>query len=117
LLYLCLDVPPDTSKAARALCNVYSDATRNALKFEAASRSRLGGCRVECSARRLSRCRRRLHQLMTTTIRPASDLPISAPPTRQTLVRTGATSVTSPKRLARIAGVLYLFVAIFGGFA
>jgi hypothetical protein len=25
--------------------------------------------------------------------------------------------VTSPKRLARIAGVLYLFVAIFGGFA
>ena len=54
---------------------------------------------------------------MTTTIRPASDLPISAPPTHQTLVGAGARSVTSPKRLARIAGVLYLFVAIFGGFA
>ena len=54
---------------------------------------------------------------MTTTIRPASDLPISAPPSHQTLVGTGARSVTSPKRLARIAGVLYLFVAIFGGFA
>ena len=54
---------------------------------------------------------------MTTTIRPASDLPIAAPPTHRTLVGTSASSVTSPKRLARIAGVLYLFVAIFGGFA
>jgi hypothetical protein len=29
----------------------------------------------------------------------------------------GANTMTSPKRLARIAGILYLFVGIFGGFA
>src|SRR5437764_14529592 len=29
----------------------------------------------------------------------------------------GETTMNSPKRLARIAGILYLFVGIFGGFA
>ena len=34
-----------------------------------------------------------------------------------TLFKKDESTVTSPKRLARIAGVLYLFVAIFGGFS
>ena len=55
---------------------------------------------------------------MTTTIRPASDLPLSAPPTtHQTRVGASASSVTSPKRLARIAGVLYLINILGGLFA
>src|SRR5256885_16518277 len=54
---------------------------------------------------------------MTPTVRPVSAVP--APPTNhQSRAGTATTSiVTSPKRLARIAGVLYLFVGIFGGFA
>src|SRR5216683_8151547 len=54
---------------------------------------------------------------MTTTVRPVSA--VRAPPTNHQS-REGTTStstVTSPKRLARIAGVLYLLVGIFGGFA
>jgi len=39
-----------------------------------------------------------------------------APTTSQTPVG-GQSALTSPKRLARIAGVLYLLVGIFGGFA
>src|SRR2546423_4106563 len=39
-----------------------------------------------------------------------------APTTLQTLAE-GQIALTSPKRLARIAGVLYLLVGIFGGFA
>src|SRR6195256_323553 len=55
---------------------------------------------------------------MTTTVRPVSHISISDPPTNhQTRAGTNTSSVTSPKRLARIAGVLYLFLAIFGGFA
>jgi hypothetical protein len=49
--------------------------------------------------------------LMTTTICPISDISTSAPPTNhQSRAGTNISSVTSPKRLARIAGVLYLFV-------
>jgi Domain of unknown function (DUF4386) len=54
---------------------------------------------------------------MTTTVRPASDIPRPAPPTKhQTRTAASLSTVISPKRLARIAGVLYLFVGIFGGF-
>jgi len=56
---------------------------------------------------------------MTTTVRPVSDFSVPAPPTNhESRAGTIITStVTSPKRLARIAGVLYLLVGIFGGFA
>jgi Domain of unknown function (DUF4386) len=37
--------------------------------------------------------------------------------TATTAYKKDASTVASPKRLARIAGVLYLFVAIFGGFS
>src|SRR5438132_6694585 len=54
---------------------------------------------------------------MSTTVRSPSDIAVPAPaPTYQT--RAGEREiVNSPKRLARIAGLLYLFVGIFGGFA
>ena len=55
---------------------------------------------------------------MSTTVRPGSDIPRRPPPTNdQGHTAASLSSVTSPKRLARIAGVLYLFVGIFGGFA
>ena len=56
---------------------------------------------------------------MTTIVRPVSDFSAPAPPTNhQSRAGTTTTStVTSPKRLARIAGVLYLLVGVFGGFA
>ena len=55
---------------------------------------------------------------MTTTIGPVSEIPTPAPTTNhQTQTGGSLSSVTSPKRLARIAGVLYLMVGIFGGFA
>jgi hypothetical protein len=55
---------------------------------------------------------------MTSTLSAVSDNRRPASPTNDhTPVGTSASSVTSPKRLARIAGVLYLLVAIFGGFA
>src|SRR5438067_2209161 len=56
---------------------------------------------------------------MTTTVRPVSEFSVPAPPTSQSL-RAGTTTtstVTSPKRLARIAGILYVLVGITGGFA
>src|SRR5216683_2248431 len=54
---------------------------------------------------------------MTTTVRPVSA--VRAPPTNhQSREGTTTTSkMTSPKSLARVAGVLYLLVGIFGGFA
>src|SRR5438445_6493221 len=51
---------------------------------------------------------------MTTTIRSVSDVPVPPPPTSH---QTSISTVTSPKRLARIAGILYLLVGITGGFA
>jgi len=57
---------------------------------------------------------------MPTTVRAVSDISVPALPTNhQTHAGSSNSSstVTSPKRLARIAGVLYLFVGIFGGFA
>src|SRR5919206_1305138 len=55
---------------------------------------------------------------MTTTVHPASHIPTSVAPTsHQTHAAVSVSAVTSPKRLARIAGLLYLFVGIFGGFA
>src|SRR6266567_403247 len=56
---------------------------------------------------------------MTSTVRPDSDFSVPAPPANhQSRAGTATTSsVTSPKRLAKIAGVLYLLVGIFGGFA
>jgi hypothetical protein len=56
---------------------------------------------------------------MTTSVRPVSEFSVPAPPTTQSS-RAGTTTtstVTSPKRLARIAGILYLLVGITGGFA
>src|SRR2546423_12963431 len=56
---------------------------------------------------------------MITTVRPVSDISVPAPPTNHQS-REGTTTrskMTSPRRLARIAGVLYLLVGIFGGFA
>jgi hypothetical protein len=51
-------------------------------------------------------------------VRSVSDISVPAPPTNQQ-PRAGISTgtVTSPKRLARIAGVLYLLVGITGGFA
>src|SRR6266567_9157650 len=55
---------------------------------------------------------------MTTTFNAVSDIPVPAPPTNhQTRAGSSTSAVSSPKRLARIAGVLYLLVGIFGGFA
>jgi Domain of unknown function (DUF4386) len=55
---------------------------------------------------------------VTITVRPGSEIPRPAPQTDpQTHTAASLSTVTSPKRLARIAGVLYLFVGIFGGFA
>ena len=53
---------------------------------------------------------------MTTTLSPGSDIRVQAPPANHQ-ARTLTRAVTSPKRLARIAGVLYLLVGITGGFA
>ena len=55
---------------------------------------------------------------MTTILNTVSDIRAPAPATNhQTRAGSSTSGVTSPKRLARIAGVLYLFLAIFGGFA
>src|SRR5437763_16140637 len=55
---------------------------------------------------------------MTTTIHSVSDVPVPPPPTsHQTRIGTSSSTMTSPKRLARVAGVLYLLVGITGGFA
>src|SRR5438477_12712889 len=55
---------------------------------------------------------------MTTSVSPGSGIRVPAPPANhQTRAGSSTSGVTSPKRLARIAGVLYLFLAIFGGFA
>src|SRR6267378_2343772 len=57
---------------------------------------------------------------MPTIVRAVSDMSVPAPPTNhqtRTGTSTNASTVTSPKRLARIAGVLYLLVGITGGFA
>src|SRR5438094_6541726 len=56
--------------------------------------------------------------LMATTAGPVSDISTpAAPMNHQTRIGTSISTVTSPKRLARIAGVLYLLVGITGGFA
>src|SRR5436305_4934039 len=55
---------------------------------------------------------------MTTTIHSVSDVPVPPPPTsHQTRIGTSISTMSAPKRLARIAGVLYLLVGICGGFA
>ena len=56
---------------------------------------------------------------MQTTVRSSSDIAVPAgAPNHQTRAAGGEREiVNSPKRLARVAGLLYLFVAIFGGFA
>ncbi len=55
---------------------------------------------------------------MTTAVRAVSDSAVPGPATNhETRAGTGTSTVTSPKRLARIAGVLYLLVGITGGFA
>ncbi len=56
---------------------------------------------------------------MPTIVRSPSDIVVPTPaPNHQTRARAGELElVNSPKRLARIAGLLYLFVGIFGGFA
>jgi len=56
---------------------------------------------------------------MPTTVRSASDIAVATPaPNHQTRARADEREiVNSPKRLARIAGLLYLFVGIFGGFS
>jgi hypothetical protein len=57
---------------------------------------------------------------MPTTVRAGSDISVPAPPTNhqpRTGTSTNTSSMTSPKRLARTAGVLYLLVGITGGFA
>ena len=56
---------------------------------------------------------------MSTTVRSSSDIAVPVPtPNHQTRARAGEReTVNSPKRLARIAGLLYLFVGIFGGFS
>lgn len=48
---------------------------------------------------------------------PAARIQSGQLPAAHTSSIGNATGVNSPKRLARIAGVLYLFVAIFGGFS
>jgi hypothetical protein len=61
----------------------------------------------------------RHQQLMTTTLSSVSEFFVPAPPTnhQSRAGTTTASTVTSRKRLARSAGVLYLLVGIFGGFA
>jgi hypothetical protein len=56
---------------------------------------------------------------MSTMVRSSSDIAVPVPaPNHQTRARAGEReAVNSPKRLARIAGLLYLFVGIFGGFS
>ncbi len=54
---------------------------------------------------------------MTTTLRSVSEFSVPAPPMNHQSRAGTASTVTSPARLARIAGVLYLLVGIFGGFA
>jgi hypothetical protein len=56
---------------------------------------------------------------MSTTVRSSSDIAVPAPPANhQAPARAGEKeNVNSPKQLARIAGLLYLFVGIFGGFS
>ena len=56
---------------------------------------------------------------MSTTVRSSSDIAVPAPAANHyTDARAGEREmVNSPKRLARIAGLLYLFVGIFGGFS
>jgi uncharacterized protein DUF4386 len=55
---------------------------------------------------------------MTTIVRSVPELSVPAPSaSHQMRAGTGTSTVTSPKRLARIAGVLYLLVGITGGFA
>src|SRR5919201_3463458 len=56
---------------------------------------------------------------MSTTVRSSSGIAVPAPAANhQTRARAGEREiVNSPKRFARIAGLLYLFVGIFGGFA
>jgi hypothetical protein len=56
---------------------------------------------------------------MSTTVRSSSDIAVPVPSVNhQTRTRAGEREhVNSPKRLARIAGLLYLFVGIFGGFS
>src|SRR5205823_2711583 len=55
---------------------------------------------------------------MATTAGPVSDISTpAAPMNHQTLAGTSTSTVSSPKRLARIAGILYLLVGITGGFA
>src|SRR4051794_4036163 len=52
------------------------------------------------------------------SLNAVSDIRAPAPATNQQTGAGSSTSrVTSSRRLARIAGVLYLFLAIFGGFA
>ena len=57
---------------------------------------------------------------MTTTVRAVSHNSVAAPPMNhqpRAVTSTSISTVTSPKRLARIAGILYLLVGITGGFA
>src|SRR5919201_1926261 len=56
---------------------------------------------------------------MSTTVRSSSGIAVPAPAANhQTHARAGEREIVkSPKRLARIAGLLYLFVGIFGGFS
>src|SRR5947207_5927169 len=56
---------------------------------------------------------------MSTSVRSPSDTGVPAPaPDRHTRANASEREImNSPKRLARIAGLLYLFVGIFGGFA
>ena len=56
---------------------------------------------------------------MSTTVRSPSDIAVAAAaPNHHTRANAAERAiVNSPKRLARIAGLLYLFVGIFGGFA
>ena len=55
---------------------------------------------------------------MLPAVRSVPDRSVPAPPTNhQPRAGPGAGAAPSPKRLARIAGVLYLLVAVFGGFA
>src|ERR1700704_5927945 len=57
---------------------------------------------------------------MPTTVRAVSDNSVPAPPPNhqtRAVASSSTSTVTSPKRLARIAGILYLLVGITGGFA
>jgi len=56
---------------------------------------------------------------MSTTVRSSSEVAVPArPANHQAPARTGEKeNVHTPKQLARIAGLLYLFVGIFGGFS